>query len=333
MDTIGINPMMLGAAAVMVAVSALVFGLWPAIDVSRHRDLTRALRSGARSGAAERARDAVEAFSSSRRSRSRSSCSWAPACSAARWLQLQGLEMGFAIGELGTVELSLPAPIASSRPRLTAFYQVMTDRFTRLPGVSSATVVLLAPFSGLNGWDAFYTAEGQSAVDAAANPALDLQAVLPSLFLDHGSSRSTRRGITASDREGSSPVAVVSQSLARRAWPGQDPDRQATQVRARGCARGRGSPSLVSRPTCGTASSRFRGRSCTPVGATGRHATAHVRRLAWPLRVIRSALADAACDERGRARRPGEEHRTMRQRLTYSLARPRFNARCSARSR
>jgi putative ABC transport system permease protein len=89
--------------------------------------------------------------------------------------------------------------------------------------MSGATVVLVPPFSGRNGWDAFYTAEGQTAVDAAANPALDFQEVLPSYFSTMGIAIRQGRGIGTTDHEGSPPVAVVSRSLAERAWPGQDP--------------------------------------------------------------------------------------------------------------
>jgi len=83
--------------------------------------------------------------------------------------------------------------------------------------------VLIPPFSGRGGWDAFFTAEGQTAQDATANPALDFQPVLPSYFATMGIPIRQGRGIAAADREGTPLVAVVSRSLAARAWPGQDP--------------------------------------------------------------------------------------------------------------
>jgi predicted permease len=136
---------------------------------------------------------------------------------------LQHLDMGFASDELSTVELSLPESITSSRPRLDAFYGAVTKRLATMPGMYSATVVLVPPFSGRNGWDAFFTAEGQTARDAAANPALDFQPVLPSYFSTMGIPIRRGRGIAATDREGTALVAVVSRSFAERAWPRQDP--------------------------------------------------------------------------------------------------------------
>ena len=222
-DAIRVDLAVAAATGVMVVVSALAFSLWPAIAVSRQRDLHNVLRSGATTGAAA---------AGSRRARSFLVVAQVAlaivvlvgAGLLGRTLSvLQHLDMGFASDELSTVELSLPESITSSRPRLDAFYGAVTERLATMPGMSSATVVLVPPFSGRNGWDAFFTAEGQTARDAAANPALDFQPVLPSYFSTMGIPIRRGRGIAATDREGTALVAVVSRSFAERAWPRQDP--------------------------------------------------------------------------------------------------------------
>jgi len=222
-DAIRVDLAVAVATGVMVVVSALAFSLWPAIAVSRQRDLHNVLRSGARTGAAD---------VGSRRARSFLVVAQVAlaivvlvgAGLLGRTLSvLQHLDMGFASDELSTVELSLPESITSSRPRLDAFYGAVTERLATMPGMSSATVVLVPPFSGRNGWDAFFNAEGQTARDAAANPALDFQPVLPSYFSTMGIPIRRGRGIAATDREGTALVAVVSRSFAERAWPRQDP--------------------------------------------------------------------------------------------------------------
>ena len=222
-DAIRVDLAVAAATGVMVVVSALAFSLWPAIAVSRQRDLHNVLRSGATTGAAA---------AGSRRARSFLVVAQVAlaivvlvgAGLLGRTLSvLQHLDMGFASDELSTVELSLPESITSSRPRLDAFYGAVTERLATMPGMSSATVVLVPPFSGRNGWDAFFTAEGQTARDAAANPALDFQPALPSYFSTMGIPIRRGRGISATDREGTALVAVVSRSFAERAWPRQDP--------------------------------------------------------------------------------------------------------------
>jgi predicted permease len=222
-DDIRIDVAVLLAAGAMVIASALAFSLGPAIAVSRQRDVHNVLRSGTRAGAT----DVV-----SRRGRSLLVIAQVAlaivvlvgAGLLGRTLSvLQHLDMGFTTNELSTVELSLPESITSSKARLTAFYDGIAERLSGMPGMSATTVVLVPPFSGRNGWDAFYTTEGQTGADAAANPALDFQAVLPSYFSTMGIPIRQGRGIAATDREATPPVAVVSRSFAERAWPGQDP--------------------------------------------------------------------------------------------------------------
>jgi predicted permease len=216
-DAIRMDVAVLAATTAMVVASALAFSLWPAIAVSRQHDLHDALRSGAKTGGVDAA---------SRRARSLLVIAQVAlaivvlvgAGLLGRTLSLlQHLDMGFASDELSTVELSLPQSIVQSRARLDAFYDAVTERFATMLGMSSATVVLIPPFSGRNGWDAFFTAEGQTAEDAATNPSLDFQPVLPSYFSTMGIPIRYGRGIATTDREGTALVAVVSRSLAARA--------------------------------------------------------------------------------------------------------------------
>jgi hypothetical protein len=88
-----------------------------------------------------------------------------------------------------------------------------------VPGIADATPVLLRPFTGIDGWDATVTVEGQGRDEAARNPGLHLEAVLPNYFGTMGIPIRAGRTFADADREGSPPVAVVSEALARRAWP------------------------------------------------------------------------------------------------------------------
>jgi len=222
-DAIRVDLAVAVATGVMVVVSALAFSLWPAIAVSRQRDLHNVLRSGARTGAADVGSRRVRSFLVVAQVALAIVVLVGAGLLGRTLSVLQHLDMGFASDELSTVELSLAESITSIRPRLDAFYGAVTERLATMPGMSSATVVLVPPFSGRNGWDAFFTAEGQTARDAAANPALDFQPVLPSYFSTMGIPIRRGRGIAATDREGTALVAVVSRSFAERAWPRQDP--------------------------------------------------------------------------------------------------------------
>jgi hypothetical protein len=62
---------------------------------------------------------------------------------------------------------------------------------------------------------------------------VNLEAVQPGYFDTFGAPV-LRRAFSASDREGAIPVAIVSQALARRAWPGADPVGRRLKLGARG---------------------------------------------------------------------------------------------------
>ena len=80
------------------------------------------------------------------------------------------------------------------------------------------------PFAGTGGWDSpSFTAEGQTLEEAAANPSLNLESVHPGYFRTLGVTLVRGREFTDRDRAGATEVAVVSEDVAARIWPGQDP--------------------------------------------------------------------------------------------------------------
>jgi predicted permease len=325
-DAIRIDPTVFAAAAVMVVLSSLVVSLWPAVRLARTRDLSRALRSGARAGATDRAAGRSGGVLAAAQVALAIVVLVGAGLLARTLMKLGSLDMGFATTELTTIDLSLPRTLASSRPRLSAFYDRVTERLQTTPGFSAATVVLLAPFSGSNGWDAFYSAEGQSSRDAAANPALDFQPVLPTYFSTMGIPIRRGRGITSDDRDGSTPVVVVSEALARRTWPGQDPLGKRLKF-------GNGDAPGPWQTVVGVAADvRYRElTSPRPVVFTSWAQNVDMPPLT--LVVVRgrpgSALSLTDVKRVVGEIEPGAmvtEVASMRQRLTTSLARPRFNA-------
>lgn len=136
---------------------------------------------------------------------------------------MQRVDLGFAAADLSLVRVDLPFDDTTSSGRRHLLVKELTDRLEAGGGLADATPVLMAPFSGRGGWDAFYSIDGQGPSEAAANPASNLEPVMPNYFRTLGIPILRGRGITLGDREGGPPVVVVSQALARRAWPGQNP--------------------------------------------------------------------------------------------------------------
>ena len=100
----------------------------------------------------------------------------------------------------------------------------LVSRVKALPGVESAAAVTLRPLWGSTvGMDWPFTVEGQSEKDAERNPLLNFETVTPDYFRAMGIPLTRGRAFDERDRDGRPGVAIVSDALARRYWPGQDP--------------------------------------------------------------------------------------------------------------
>jgi putative ABC transport system permease protein len=132
--------------------------------------------------------------------------------------------MGLAADRLVFVRLALPQAKYADGARHLQFLKDVVARLEAAPGIAGATPVNTPPFAGTGGWDApEFTAEGQSAEQAAINPSLNLESVHPNYFQTFEVTLVRGRGFTGADRRGAPEVAVVSEDVAARTWPGEDP--------------------------------------------------------------------------------------------------------------
>jgi predicted permease len=102
------------------------------------------------------------------------------------------------------------------------FYRRAVERVSALPGVRSAAVAsrfLLLP----GGMRQSVAGEGQTAPPGSGALGLmtGVNTVGPGYFGTVGMTLRAGRGFTAADRDETTPVVVINESLARRLWPGQ----------------------------------------------------------------------------------------------------------------
>jgi predicted permease len=136
-------------------------------------------------------------------------------------LQSTGTELG--ADRLALVSLSMPPDRYVERDVHLRFLEDLVARLQATPGISSATPINVAPFSGV-GWDApVVTAEGQDATQVARNGSLTLEAIQPGYFDTFGVTIVRGRAFNDRDRGNAPRVAIVSEDVAERLWPGQDP--------------------------------------------------------------------------------------------------------------
>ena len=139
-------------------------------------------------------------------------------------LRLQSMDVGLTKDQLVFVELSLPFAMYSNPPRHFRFVEDLKEQLEGTAEISLATPVNVMPFSGTGGWDMpQFTAEGQPAERALLNPALNMEVVHPDHFATLGIPLTRGRTFAEADGPDAPPVTIVSEDVARRTWPGEDP--------------------------------------------------------------------------------------------------------------
>ena len=110
--------------------------------------------------------------------------------------------------------------------RWNAVMDRLIARVGALPNVRSAAVSLVRPLNGPIGWDNQPGFPGQSAEDPSTwglNPHMNFVTVSPRYFETMRTRLVRGRVFTEADGTTAPGVVVVSESTARRVWPGQDP--------------------------------------------------------------------------------------------------------------
>src|SRR5206468_102973 len=133
------------------------------------------------------------------------------------------VDVGLAAGRLVFLRLALPQAKYADGARRLQFLKDVVARLEAAPGIAGATPVNTPPFAGTGGWDApEFTAEGQSAERAAANPSLNLESVHPNYFATFEVTLVRGRAFAETDQRGAPVVAIVSEDVAALTWPGED---------------------------------------------------------------------------------------------------------------
>lgn len=139
------------------------------------------------------------------------------------FIHLQGIDRGFNSTNLAVFRLLLPeSRYPDARTRL-AFYERLLPHVIAVPGVMAASPVHLSPGTGIVGLSAPMLFEGQTPDEAATNPWGSWEPVTPSYFRTLGVPIVQGRSFSDADGRDTQPVAIVSEAVARRYWPNQNP--------------------------------------------------------------------------------------------------------------
>ncbi len=209
----------LGFAVLVSVVSSALFGLVPALHISR-ADLNDVLKEGARGS------------TGSRRKRLRSllvigevALSMMLLVASGLLLEsfanLRGLNPGFRSDHVLTMRLIVPdSKYGNFAPR-AQFFQTVLERVRALPGVRSAGFTSALPLTFKGGTSGF-TPEGMPLSPGITYDANN-RVVTPGYFETMRIALRKGRLFSGADGENAPPVAIVNETMAKTFWPNLDP--------------------------------------------------------------------------------------------------------------
>ena len=137
--------------------------------------------------------------------------------------RLQHVDLGFRPDRLLTLKMILQESKYSEHRQRVAFVDQVVERVKNLPGVLSAGTTTNIPLEREISYDAVFSVEGRPPPNPKDVPITANRLVSPDYLKTVGVTLIKGRLIDETDRGGKPPVVVISEELARQAWPGKDP--------------------------------------------------------------------------------------------------------------
>ena len=137
-------------------------------------------------------------------------------------LQLGKVQPGFDPEHVLTATLTVPGGRYTTSAAQNAFFDQILRQIRSLPGVQSAGLIDSLPVNG-GGSHQPIQVEGQPVVPMADQPEVDVRVISPGYLSAMRIRLLQGRDINDADVAGRPPVVLVTESLAKRFWPNQNP--------------------------------------------------------------------------------------------------------------
>lgn len=217
LDSVHIDPGVLGFALGLSLLSGLAVGLIPAFRLARSQPQA-ALASGSRSIAGGRGRRFSDAIVAIEVGLSLVLLS-AAALLGGSFAKLLRADQGYNASTVLTAKLGIPESVYPSPAARAGFFEKIVEQLIRTPGITSAAVTSVLPLQGNRWIDKAYPV-GDTRPEAE-RPNVNTRFVSGRYFETLGIPLHAGRTFTDLDRE--HRVILISESLAQLLWPGQDP--------------------------------------------------------------------------------------------------------------
>ncbi len=221
LNQVSIDFRVLSFTLLISLLTGILFGLAPAAQFSKV-DLNDALKEGIRGASASR---------SGRRTRSTLVVTEVALALVLligagllirTFAALSGASTGFPTNNLLTLNVSIPVEQYATEQQVASDFQRVVQRLQAIPGVLSAAAATNVPVGGWNQGRQL-TIEGRPPKTSGEVLGAGYISITPDYFRTVGIPLRRGREFTSQDRRGSPDVVIVSESMARRFWPGENP--------------------------------------------------------------------------------------------------------------
>jgi len=236
LNEVSINPTVLIFAAATALLTAFVFGMLPALQSSR-LDLSAAFRSGDRSSTTARGKLRLRSAFVVLQIATALVLLTGSGLLINSLLRLTSVDTGIDPRNLTTFSMSFTGreffgatgnvtPIGSLEfqfsPRINTMVNQIRDRIAALPGVDGVTTMRLT--SPLGGWNSFpFTIAGRTPPSERDTPNAQWRPIGADHFKVLRAPVVRGREFTDLDTLSTTPVALISETTAKRYWPNEDP--------------------------------------------------------------------------------------------------------------
>ncbi|MBZ5553276.1 MAG: ABC transporter permease [Acidobacteriia bacterium] len=205
----------------LALLTGILSGLIPAFQSSKP-DLNEALKEGGRSASAGQSKHRLRSFLVMAEVALALILLVGSGLMVKSFRALLNLNQGLDPNNVLTLRVNLPPGKYKTPPQRAAFYDQVLQNLKMIPGFEAAATATNIPY-GDYGSNALISVEGKPSVNSSDLRSATNQVISPDYFRMMHIPLRAGRELTGQDGKDSPPVAVVSELLARRNWPNQDP--------------------------------------------------------------------------------------------------------------
>ena len=261
LQEIRLDAVALAFTSVLTIVAALAFG---AIPLCRAGEVAAPLREGGRSNTASRGRHRARHLLMGMQVALALVLVVSSGLMVRSFQKLRALDPGFDASSALTFSIGLPEPEYPNIGKVVAAHHAILDRLAVLPGVTAVSASTCLPLAGAC-YGNTLRVDGRTYAEGTIPPIALFRAVAGGYFEAMGMRVLRGSSIARGDVERKEPIVVISEALAKRFFPNQDPIGQRVASNRPPAARGL-APNLTWLTIIGIVSDTSSGRAL-PAGA------------------------------------------------------------------